>query len=144
MNSVLWFVLLVVFILVEASTVTMVSIWFVIGSLAAMIVSFLGGWLWLQILVFLAVSGVLLLLLRPVAQKYLTPKIAKTNLDSVIGSKGRVTAAIDNVDAAGQVKLGHMEWSARSTDGSPIPKDTLVTVDRIEGVKVFVSADVHD
>ena len=139
MNSVLWFVLLVVFILVEASTVTMVSIWFVIGSLAAMIVSFLGGQFWLQIVVFLAVSAVLLIALRPVTKKFLSPRIVKTNVDSVIGAKGRVTASIDNVEAKGQVKLGAMEWTARSTDGSPIEKDTLVTVDRIEGVKVFVT-----
>ena len=139
MNSVLWFVLLVVFILVEASTVTMVSIWFVIGSLAAMIVSFLGGQFWLQVVVFLAVSAFLLIALRPVAKKFLAPRIVKTNVDSVIGAKGRVTASIDNVEAKGQVKLGAMEWTARSTDGSPIEKDTLVTVDRIEGVKVFVT-----
>ena len=139
MNSVLWFVLLVVFILVEASTVTMVSIWFVIGALAAMIVSFLGGQFWLQIVVFLAVSAVLLIALRPVTKKFLSPRIVKTNVDSVIGAKGRVTASIDNVEAKGQVKLGAMEWTARSTDGSPIEKDTLVTVDRIEGVKVFVT-----
>ena len=139
MNSVLWFVLLVVFILAEASTVTMVSIWFVIGSLAAMIVSFLGGQFWLQIVVFLAVSAVLLIALRPVTKKFLSPRIVKTNVDSVIGAKGRVTASIDNVEAKGQVKLGAMEWTARSTDGSPIEKDTLVTVDRIEGVKVFVT-----
>ena len=139
MNSVLWFVLLVVFILAEASTVTMVSIWFVIGSLAAMIVSFLGGQFWLQVVVFLAVSAFLLIALRPVAKKFLAPRIVKTNVDSVIGAKGRVTASIDNVEAKGQVKLGAMEWTARSTDGSPIEKDTLVTVDRIEGVKVFVT-----
>ena len=139
MYSVLWFVLLVVFILAEASTVTMVSIWFVIGSLAAMIVSFLGGQFWLQVVVFLAVSAFLLIALRPVAKKFLAPRIVKTNVDSVIGAKGRVTASIDNVEAKGQVKLGAMEWTARSTDGSPIEKDTLVTVDRIEGVKVFVT-----
>ena len=139
MDSILWFVLLVVFIFVEASTVTMVSIWFVIGALAAMIVSFFGGQLWLQVVVFLTVSAVLLIALRPVAKKYFTPRIVKTNVDSVIGATGRVTAAIDNVAATGQVKLGAMEWTARSTDGAPIEKDTLVTVDRIEGVKVFVT-----
>ena len=140
MDSMLWFILLVVFILAEAATVSMVSVWFVLGALAAMIVSFLGGWLWLQIAVFLAVSALLLICLRPVARKCFTPKIVKTNVDSVIGTKGRVTAAIDNVEATGQVKLGAMEWSARSTDGTPIAKDTLVTVDRVEGVKVFVTA----
>ena len=139
MSAILWLALLIVFLLVEASTVTMVSIWFMAGSLAAMIVSFLGGQIWLQVVVFLVVSAALLICLRPFAKKYLTPRIVKTNVDSVVGTKGRVTAAIDNGEAAGQVKLGAMEWSARSTDGSPIEKGTLVTVDRVEGVRVFVT-----
>ena len=69
----------------------------------------------------------------------MNPKLTPTNVDSVIGSTGLVTVAIDNVSAAGQVKLGAMFWTARSTSGAPIPKDTLIRVDRIEGVKVFVS-----
>ena len=82
---------------------------------------------------------VLLALLRPLVKRYVTPRITATNVDSVIGSTGLVTAAIDNVSAVGQVKLGAMEWTARSTSGQPIPAGTLVKVDRIEGVKAFVS-----
>ena len=140
MYAILWLILLVVFIAAEVSTVTMVSIWFMFGSLAAMIVALLGGEIWLQVSVFLTVSAVLLISLRPVVKKHFAPKLVKTNVDSVIGSKGRVIADIDNVEATGTVKLGSMEWSARSTDGHPIEKNTLVTVDRIEGVKVFVTA----
>ena len=84
-------------------------------------------------------SAALLLALRPLVKKYLTPKLTATNVDSVVGSTGLVTAAIDNVSATGQVKLGAMEWTARSTSGQPIPVGTLVKVDRIEGVKAFVS-----
>ena len=95
---------------------------------------------WLLLLVvFLAVSAGLLLALRPLVKKYLSPKLTATNVDSVVGSTGLVTAAIDNVSAVGQVKLGAMEWTARSTSGQPIPAGTLVKVDRIEGVKAFVS-----
>ena len=133
-----WFILLVLFIWMETSTVAMVSTWFAIGSLAAMIVSLCGGQLWLQAVVFVVVSAVLLLSLRPIAQKYFTPRIVKTNVDAVVGSQGIVLEDVDNVAAQGRVKLGAMEWSARSADGSPISKDTLVTVDRVEGVKVFV------
>lgn len=139
MYAILWLVLLIAFLLVEATTVTMVSIWFVAGSLVAMIISFLGGQIWLQVVAFLEVSAILLVCLRPWAKKYLAPRIVKTNVDSVVGTQGRVTAAIDNVGAVGQVKLGAMEWSARSTDGTPIQPGTLVTVDRVEGVKVFVT-----
>lgn len=138
-EALIWFALMVVFLLIESATVTMLSIWFVAGALAAMIVSLFHGEIWLQATVFVAVSVVLLLLLRPVARKYFTPKLSKTNVDALIGTVGRVTQAIHNVDGKGTVKLGAMEWSARSTDGTAIEKDTLIQVDRIEGVKVFVS-----
>ena len=88
---------------------------------------------------FLIVSCVLLAALWPLTKKFLKPKLTATNIDSILGSTGYVTAAIDNVAAAGQVKLGAMEWTARSTSGFPIAEGTLIRVDRIEGVKVFVS-----
>lgn len=137
--AIIWLVLMLVFLAAEAATVTMVSLWFAGGALTAMVVSLLGGPIWLQILVCLAVSAALLALLRPLVRKFLTPKLTRTNVDSIIGSKGYVTIAIDNVAAEGQVKLGSMVWTARSTPGDPISEGTLVKVDRIEGVKVFVS-----
>jgi membrane protein implicated in regulation of membrane protease activity len=139
MNLILWLVLLIVFLMVEAQSVTMVSLWFGAGALAALIAALCGGEFWLQIVIFFAVSIVLLASLRPLARKYFTPRITKTNVDSVIGSEGLVTAKIDNITAQGQVKLGAMEWTARSTSGDPIPAGTLVKVDKIEGVKVFVT-----
>lgn len=137
--AILWLVLMVIFLVAEASTVTLVSLWFAAGALAAMLVCLLGGAVWLQITAFLAVSVVTLLALRPLVRKYVTPKLTATNIDSVIGSTGLVTVAIDNVAAAGQVKLGAMVWTARSTSGAMIPEGTKVRVDKIEGVKVFVS-----
>ncbi|MBO5049532.1 MAG: NfeD family protein [Oscillospiraceae bacterium] len=139
LESYVWFALTVVFIIMEAATVTMVSIWFVVGALAALIVSLLGGALWLQVGLFLVLSALLLWCLRPVVKKHFTPKLEKTNVDAVIGSVGRVTEQIRNVDACGHVKLGAMEWAARSTDGTTIEEGTLVRVDRVEGVRVFVS-----
>lgn len=139
MVAIVWLVLLAVFLIVEASTVTLVSLWFAAGSLAALLANLLGAQLWLQLLLFLAVSALLLTALRPLVRKYVTPKLTATNVDSVIGSTGLVTAPIDNVAATGQVKLGAMFWTARSTSGQIIPEGTLVRADRIEGVKVFVS-----
>ena len=139
MAAIVWLVLMVVFLAAEASTVSMVSLWFAAGALIALLTALAGGPAWLQTLLFLAVSAGLLLALRPLAKKYLSPKLTATNVDSVVGSTGLVTAAIDNVSAVGQVKLGAMEWTARSTSGQPIPAGTLVKVDRIEGVKAFVS-----
>ena len=134
-----WLVLMVAFLAAEAATVSMVSLWFAAGSLAALLVALLGGGVWLQTLLFLAVSAGLLAGLRPLVRRYVAPKVTATNVDSLGGSPGLVTAAIDNVSAAGQVKLGAMVWTARSTSGEPIPEGTLITVDRIEGVKAFVS-----
>lgn len=139
MDRIIWLILMVVFLLVEAATVGMVSLWFASGALAAMVTALLGGQLWLQTVVFAVVSAFLLMALRPMAKKHFTPKLTPTNVDSVIGKEGIVTAPIDNVAATGTVKLGAMEWSARSTDGSPIPVGEQVRVDKVEGVKVFVT-----
>ena len=137
--AILWLVLMVLFLMAEASTVTLVSLWFAAGSLAAMLVSLLHGPFWLQGAVFAAVSAILLSALRPLVRKHITPKITKTNVDAVVGSTGLVTVAIDNLSAVGQVKLGGMYWTARSTTGAPIPEGAQIRVDRIEGVKAFVS-----
>lgn len=135
----MWLILMVVFLAAEGATVSLVSIWFAFGSLAALITALLGGSGMWQTGVFLLVSSILLLLLRPVVRKYFTPRLSRTNVDSVIGSQGYVTETIDNNEARGQVKLGAMYWTARSSSGAPIQKDTLIRADRIEGVKVFVS-----
>ena len=136
---IIWLVLLVLFLIAEAATVTVVSLWFAAGALVSLIAALLGAPVWLQGLLFLAVSVCLLVALRPIVRTYFKPRLTATNVDSVIGSLGLVTTSIENVTAVGQVKLGAMEWTARSTSGAPIPQGTLVKVDRIEGVKVFVS-----
>jgi len=137
--AIVWFILLVGFLLVEANTVTLVSGWFAAGAIAAMIASFFGAPLWLQGVLFFVVAIGLLLALRPLLRKHIKPKLVKTNVDSVIGATGRVTVCIDNDQAAGQVKIGAMEWTARSTSGEVLEEGMLIRVDRIEGVKVFVS-----
>ena len=133
----LWLALFVVFLIVEAGTVALVSIWFALGALTALVSCALGAEMWLQITVFLVVSLVLLALLWKRVRSKLTT--TKTNVDSVIGAEGYVTEAIDNLSYTGRVKLGGITWAARSTSGAGIPVGTLVKVERIEGVKVFVS-----
>lgn len=138
--AITWLGLMLVFLIVEGVCVFhLVSIWFAAGSLVALLIALANGPVWLQLLAFLTVSCVLLALLYPFVRKYLTPKLTKTNVDAIIGSTGIVTAAIDNESAKGQVKLGPMEWTARSTTGEIIQPGTRVRVDRIEGVKVFVT-----
>ena len=139
MHVLLWLVLMVVFLVAEAMTVTVVSLWFAGGALVSLVTAMLGGPLWLQVTVFLAVSAVMLACLRPVIRKRFIPKISSTNVDAVVGSRGYVTADVDNMAATGTVKLGGMEWTARSADGRNIPAGTLVQVERIEGVKAIVT-----
>ncbi len=134
-----WFGLLLLCLAVEANTVAIVSAWFAVGALAALLTSLVGGPVWLQFTLFFVVSIVSLLSLRPLVRKHFTPKLEKTNVDAIVGTTGTVLSPIDNVLAQGQVKLGGMEWSARSTSGDPIEAGTIVKVDRIQGVKVFVT-----
>ena len=137
---IVWLGLMLAFLIAEAAcAVHLISIWFAVGALAALAAALLSAPGWLQVALFLVVSGALLALLWPLTRKFLNPKVTATNIDSVIGSTGMVTEDIDNVAAVGQVRLGAMYWTARSTSGAPVPLGTVVKVDRIEGVKVFVS-----
>ena len=133
-----WLIALILFLLAEAATVAVVSTWFALGSLAALLSAVLGAPLWLQIALFVIASAICLTALRPLVRRHIAPKLTKTNVDAVIGSTGLVTVAIDNVSAQGQVKLGAMTWTARSASGTPIGEGTLVKVVKIEGVKAFV------
>lgn len=138
--AIIWLALLILFLVVEAACpIHLVSIWFAVGALVALLLAMLEGALWLQVTAFVLVSAALLALLWPLVRKYLNPNLEKTNVDAIVGSTGLVTVAIDNLLAQGQVKLGPMEWSAWSTSGEPIAPGTTIRVDRIEGVKVFVT-----
>ena len=135
---ILWIILAVAFLAVEFGTVTLVSFWFVVGSLAALGAFFLGAALWLQVLVFALVSLLMLLLLRPFLRKYVDPLKVPTNVDAMVGKEALVTEAINNLEGVGTVKLNGLTWSARSEDGSEIPVDTVVSVRTVEGVKLIV------
>ena len=138
-EAIFWLAAMVVFLAAEAMTVTLVSIWFAAGALGAILVALLGGNLMLQVTVFLLLAILLLLSLRGIVRRYITPRISKTNIDSIIGATGIVLTPVNNISAMGQVQVGGVEWSARSTGGEHISAGTLVRVDRIEGVKVFVT-----
>lgn len=136
--EILWLALLIVFVIVEAATVSLVSVWFIGGAAAALIAALCGARLWLQVLLFFGVSIALLLCLRPLSKRLLKQKKVATNADSNIGKEAVVTEEIDNLQGKGAVKIAGVEWSARSVDGSVIEKDAVVLVERIEGVKVCV------
>jgi membrane protein implicated in regulation of membrane protease activity len=134
----IWLGLLLVFGVAEAVSVGLTSIWFAAGAFAALAAALVGGPVWLQVALFLVVSVLCLIAVRPLAKKYLNPVLQPTNADRVLGTEARVTQEIDNLRGQGQVTVGSMPWTARSEDGSPIPAGALVRVLRIEGVKVYV------
>ena len=138
MMQIIWLILLIVFAASEAATVGLTSIWFAAGALTALIAALLGGPLWVQITLFLAVSLLCLAAVRPLAKRLLNSKVEPTNADRVIGVQAQVTEDIDNIHGRGAVVIRGMTWSARSQDGGPISAGTMVKVLRIEGVKVFV------
>ena len=112
------------------------------GGLAALIVSLLGGQLWLQVAVFLAVSAVALALTRPLSKRLLNRRRERTNADRVVGAAGLVTQDIDNVRATGRVSVMGNSWSARSVQPEGrIPAGTRVRVHAIEGVKLLVTPE---
>ena len=137
--SVVWLVLLILFAVVEALTVGLVSVWFAAGALVALLSTYFTGNVWVQIVLFLLVSIATMAVLRPLARKYVLPTVVPTNADRVIGQEAVVTEGIDNLTGKGAVVVFGVAWTARSEDGSPIPEGTRVTVKRIEGVKLFVS-----
>ena len=137
--GIVWLAALIILLVVEAATVGLVCLWFAAGALCAL-VSFFTESVWVQLAVFLAVSLVCLLALRPLAKKYMDPRRVPTNADRVVGAEGVVTEAIDNLKAQGQVSVDGAPWTARTdTDAPPIPAGTAVRVLRIEGVKLIVS-----
>ena len=135
---ILWIILAVAFLVVEFGTVALISLWFVVGALAALAACLLGAALWLQVLLFALVSLLMLLLLRPFLRRYVDPQQVPPNVDAVIGREGVVTETIDNIQGTGAVRLGGMTWTARTADGSALPVDTIVAVRAVEGVKLIV------
>ena len=138
--AIIWAGLVVGFLILEAACpIHLVSLWFAAGALVAAVAAWLGAALWLQATLFVAVSCALLAALWPLVRKCLNPKVTATNVDAVLGATAIVTEDIHNTEATGHVKLNGMPWTARSTSGEAIEAGTKVTIDRVEGVKVFVT-----
>lgn len=134
----IWGALFVILILVESATAQLVSIWFAVGSLAAMITSVFTDFLWIQMLVFIIVSLILLLATRPFIKK-LRLRHEATNADSAVGQEGITIVEINNLMEEGRIKLQGLSWNARSETNQVIPIGTKVRVIRIEGVTAYVA-----
>ncbi len=135
-----WIAMLVILIIVEAVTAQMVTIWFAVGAAAAIVAELLGAQVWLQWIVFVAVSAITLVATRPLVRKLTQTKVQPTNADRCIGQTAIVVEDINNVEGKGQVHVNGVIWTARSSDGSVFKKDERVTVEKIDGVKLIVKA----
>lgn len=134
-----WIAVLVIAIVLEAFTSELVAIWFFPAALVSMILAFCHVSVWVQIPVFLAVGIILLFSTRSLCRKFLQSKEDKTNTDMLIGKECLVTEEIRNRDEVGEVKINGLRWSARTEDPERvIPAGELVTVVRIQGVKLIV------
>ena len=136
--SICWAVIFVVLVLIELATMGLTTIWFAGGAAAGFICSMLNLNVIVQMVAFFAVSILLLIFTRPFAMRYINQNKVKTNVDSLIGADALVLEEINNLKECGCARLEGKEWTARSEDGSIIPKDSVVTVTRIEGVKLIV------
>ena len=135
--AVIWLIAVVVFVVAEAATLGLTSIWFACGSLLAMVAALLDVSIWGQLLVFILGSALLLASTRKWVSKLKLGRV-KTNADRIIGQQAVVIQTIDNQAAKGQVRVGGQVWTARSVEDEPILAGTQVEVVQITGVKVIV------
>ena len=137
--TVIWLAILVALVVIELLTMGLTTIWFAGGALVATVASLFGAPLAVQVILFLAASGLLLYFTRPLAVKYFNKDRVRTNAESLVGRQAIVISEIDNLQGIGQVNVGGMEWSARTrVDGVKLPVGTVTTILAINGVKLIV------
>ena len=136
---VVWLVLFVAFLGLEAMTAGLTSVWFAGGALAAALAALSGGNIVLQLVLFIGVSLVLLVFTRPLAMRSMKNSKEETNVNSLIGRTAVVTQCIDNRAQTGQVRINDVEWLARTEqDGQIIPERMVVEILRVQGVTLIV------
>lgn len=135
---IMWIALAVVFAIIEAATAQIVTIWFAIGSVGSIIANVLGANSTGQLIVFVALSVLTLIIARPYLKKFTKTQVQPTNVDMCIGQQAVITEDIDNILGTGRVVIRDITWTARSANGEKIPKDSLVIIESIEGVKLIV------
>ena len=142
---VFWLIAAGVFFIIEMATIGFLVFWLGIGALLAMVTSFVTDSIFIQALVFVITSTLLLIFTRPLVNKFIkTPKELKTNAYSIIGKKAIVISKINNVEGVGQIKIDGDVWSAKSFNDEDIPEDTEVEVTEIDGVKAVVKKIAAD
>lgn len=134
-----WLIAAGIFFIIEMATIGFLVFWLGIGSLLAMVTSFITDSILIQVIVFVITSTLLLIFTRPLVNKFIkVPKEVKTNAYSIIGKKGIVVKEINNIEGDGQIKVDGEVWSAKSNIDEIIPKDTEIEIVEIDGVKAVV------
>lgn len=141
MMAIFWLVMVAVMLVIEIITLGLTTVWFSIGAAVAAVVAYLGGPLWLQIVLFAVVSVIIMLLMRPFAMKVMDKNRTKTNIDEMIGTSATVIESIDNKKEQGKVRYRGVEWMARNVEDGIISEGENVTIDAVSGVKLMVRAE---
>ncbi|SCX79097.1 Membrane protein implicated in regulation of membrane protease activity [Lachnospiraceae bacterium XPB1003] len=137
--AIIWLIALIVLVIIEIISQGLTTIWFAGGSLVALISTFCGANLFVQIAIFLVVSIILLIFTRPIAMLHFNKKVVPTNVETLPGEVCVITEAVDNIGAKGKAELNGMEWTVRSaSEGILIPEGARAKVLRVEGVKLIV------
>lgn len=133
-----WIAVMIAAIVMELMTPgALVAIWFVPAALVSMILAFFEVKLWIQIVVFLAVSIICVFVGRSFIARP-SKKNNATNIDAIIGEKGVVVEKVENIAGSGQVKVHGQCWSARSvSDDCDYEPGDIVYVVAVEGVKLI-------
>ena len=135
MDWIFWLVLVIVLTIIELATTNLLSVWFVISGIVALILSFFIDNVAVVSTIFAVLGIILLFTTRPLLKKYLPTQQARTNADRIIGMHGVVTEEIKK-NVVGEVKVDGKRWSAVSN--AKIPVGSEVIIDAIDGVKVVV------
>ena len=138
MNEAIWLIIAVVLGVIEASTSTLVTIWFALAALIVAGIAIFVENIWVLFAIFIIISAVLVVITRPLTKRFLNKRTVATNADRIILAKGIVTEQIDPIQNTGQVRVLGQIWSAKAVDGEPIEVDAIVMIKALEGVKVVV------
>lgn len=135
---VIWIVIGIVLIIAEIFTPGFFLASIGLGAIVAGVVAFASDSIIIQLLVFAAASALSLIFLRPVITRLSSKDKEKSGAEAIIGSEGLVLEEIDNLEGKGRVKVNGQDWKAKSMQGTVIAKDTVIIVEKIEGVTLYV------
>ena len=141
MEMIFWLIVFVALLVIEIATLGLTTIWFAAGALVAFLAAYIGFGVPVQVIIFLAVSNILLILTRPIAIKYFNQERQKTNAESLIGQKAIVIEEVNPLQATGKVEVNGMEWSAKTEESDRIEVSTVVSIKGIQGVKLIVEKE---